>query len=192
MPDTPPHRSLRSAIITGALGFGLVSVCVFATVAFGERWMYSHFGLVGSYLAWTILFIVLGGAVLGSRVTGRWKLPKFYLLFGLAFLVYAVGWTGAYFSIRGKLGEWAGSVAGSLLMGSVLAAGFGALHLVVKLATILFITNSAGYFLGSAVNMLAGGNTGMLLWGSIYGVCLGSGLGAAIYLAQTQPDDARP
>jgi hypothetical protein len=186
--ETSAPGSLRGAIITGALGFGIVSLCVFATVAFGERWMYSHLGLIGSYLTWTILFILLGGTVLGSLVRGRWKLPKFYLLFGLAFLVYAVGWTGAYFSLRGKPGEWAGSVIGSLLMGSVLAAGFGVLQSAIKLAFVLFVANSAGYFLGSLLNDFAGGRIGMLLWGLIYGVCLGGGLGAAIYLGQAKPN----
>jgi hypothetical protein len=183
-----PANTLRRAVILGALGFGLVSLLIFATVAFGERWMYSQFGLIGSYLVWTILFIMLGGGVLGFLVSGRWRLPRFYLLFGMAFFAYAVGWTGAYFSLRGKWGELAGSVIGSMLMGSILAAGFGALGSAVKLSIILFIANSAGYFLGSALNNLTGGNTGMLLWGCLYGVCLGSGLGAVIHLAQTQPD----
>ena len=72
--------SLVRSLLTGGLGFGLVSLCVFATVAFGERWMYEHLGLLGAYLAWTALFILLGGGVLGSLVVGRWRLPRFYLL----------------------------------------------------------------------------------------------------------------
>ena len=67
--------SLVRSLLTGGLGFGLVSLCVFATVAFGERWMYEHLGLLGAYLAWTALFILLGGGVLGSLVVGRWRLP---------------------------------------------------------------------------------------------------------------------
>ena len=49
---------------------------MFATVAFAESWMYSRLGVFGSYLAWTALFILLGGGVLGSLVIGRWRLPK--------------------------------------------------------------------------------------------------------------------
>lgn len=77
--------SLRRSLVTGALGFGLVSLCVFATVAFAERWMYRNLGVIGAYVAWTALFILLGGAVLGSLVVGRWRLPKFYLLYGWRF-----------------------------------------------------------------------------------------------------------
>ena len=112
--------SLARSVATGAIGFALVSLCIFATVAFAERWMYQTFSELGAYLVWTVLFILLGGAVFGSLVTARWRLPKFYLLFGLAFLAYAVGWIIAYFVLRGTAGEVVGSVAGSVLMTIVL------------------------------------------------------------------------
>ena len=99
--------SLKTSIVRGGIGFCLVSLLVFATVAFAERWMYTNLTMLGAYLTWTILFIALGGGVLGSLVDGRWRLPKFYLLFGLAFFVYAAGWVFAYFFLRGYAGEWA-------------------------------------------------------------------------------------
>ena len=179
--DTP---ALNRSLLIGALGFGLASLCVFATVAFAERWMYRQLGLLGAYLVWTALFILLGGGVLGSLVGGRWRLPKFYLLFGLAFFAYAVGWTAAYFVLRGALGEWVGSLVGSLLMGTVFALGFGLMRSALLLSALLFVTNSLGYFLGSALNDGVGGPTGMLLWGTAYGVFLGAGLGAVLHLAQ--------
>ncbi|MEO8436600.1 MAG: hypothetical protein ABI596_17010 [Pyrinomonadaceae bacterium] len=182
--------SLGRSLATGGVGFGLVSLAVFATVAFGERWMYTRLGLFGAYLAWTALFVLLGGGVLGSLVVGRWRLPRFYLLFGLAFFAYAAGWVAAYFAFRGAAGEWLGSLAGSVLMGSVLAAGLGALRSAVKLSVILFAANSIGYFLGSALNNAIGGSAGMLLWGTAYGLFLGAGLGAAIQLAQLSTDSA--
>src|SRR5688500_18859409 len=89
--------SLRRSLLVGALGFAFVSFCVFATVAFAERWMYSRLGLLGAYLVWTCLFILPGGGVLGSLVVGRLKLPRFYLLFAVAFFTYAAGWVSAYF-----------------------------------------------------------------------------------------------
>ena len=188
----PPPPSLKRSLLVGGVLFGLASLCVFATVAFAERWMYTRLGLWGAYLAWTFLFILLGGAALGTLVRGRWRLPKFYLLFGLAFFVYAVGWVGAYFILRGTAaGEWAGSIAGSLLMGTVFAVGFGAPRLALKLSALLFVANSAGYFLGSALNDAFGGSTGMLLWGGVYGLCLGAGLGAALHLAQGVMSDKR-
>jgi hypothetical protein len=179
--------SIGRSLLTGGLGFGLVSLCVFATVAFGERWMYTRLGLFGAYLAWTALFILLGGTVLGSLVVGPWRLPKFYFLFGLAFFAYAAGWVGAYFILRGTAGEWVGSLAGSLLMGTVLAAGFGTVRSALKLSAVLFVANSVGYFLGSTLNNSVGGSAGMLLWGTAYGLCLGAGLGAVLHLAQRQP-----
>ena len=99
--------SLARSIVTGAIGFCLVSLAVFATVAFAERWMYQNLGLWGAYLTWTVLFIVLSGAVFGSLVVGRWRLPKFYLLFGLAFFAYAAAWIIAYFILRNTAGELA-------------------------------------------------------------------------------------
>ena len=176
--------SLGQSIITGGVGFSLVSLCVFATVAFGERWMYARLGLLGAYLVWTALFILLGGAVLGSLVVGRWRLPKFYLLYGIAFFTYAVGWVGAYFTLRGTAGEWVGSVAGSILMALVFAWGFGATRSILKLSVILFVANSFGYFAGSALNDYVGGQGGMLLWGIVYGLGLGAGIGAVLHLAQ--------
>ncbi len=182
--DNQPTARLWRSVLAGALGFGLVSVCVFATVAYAERWMYARLGFSGAYLAWTALFILLGGGALGSLARGRWRLPRFYLLFGAAFFAYAAGWVGAYFLLRSPAGEWVGSLAGSLLMGLVLAAGFGAARKALRLSAVLFTANSAGYFLGSAINGAVGGSTGMLLWGAVYGLGLGAGLGAVLHLAQ--------
>src|ERR1044072_1506263 len=177
---------LRRSLLTGALGFCLASLCVFATVAFAERWMYARLGLYGAYIAWTALFILLGGGALGSLVTGRWRLPRFYILFGLAFFAYAAGWVGAYFTLRGSAGEWVGSLAGCVLMGCVFALGFGAPRSAPKLSAVLFVAHAIGYFLGSTLNDAAGGRAGMLLWGGVYGLALGAGLGAVLHLAQAR------
>ena len=176
--------SLSRSVAIGGVGFSLASLCVFATVAYAERWMYINLGLWGAYLLWTALFILLGGAALGSLVVGRWRLPKFYLLYGIAFFAYAVGWVGAYFTLRGTAGEWVGSVAGSVLMALVFAVGFGAVRKIMTLSLILFIANSLGYFAGSALNDYVGGKGGMLLWGISYGLCLGAGIGAVLHLSQ--------
>ena len=148
--------------------------------------MYTTLGVLGSYVAWTALFILLGGAVFGSLVVQRWRLPKFYLLFGLAFFAYAAGWVLAYFILRGPAGEWAGSLAGSILMAVVFAAGFGVLRSIPKLSALLFVTNSVGYFLGSALNDSLTGRSGMLFWGVVYGLFLGAGIGAVLHLVQTK------
>lgn len=184
--------SLARSIATGAIGFGLVSLAVFATVAFAERWMYQNLGLWGAYLSWTVLFIVLSGAVFGSLVVGRWRLPRFYLLFGLAFFAYAVAWIIAYFVLRNTAGELVGSLAGSVLMAIVFAAGFGSLSSTAKLSAVLFVSNCLGYFLGSALNNSFGGQIGMLLWGVAYGLFFGAGIGAALHLVQRQIETGKP
>lgn len=181
---TPP--SLARSIATGAIGFGLVSLCVFATVAFAERWMFRNLGVLGSYFAWIALFIGLSGAALGSLVVVRWRLPKFYLLFGLAFFAYAAAWMVAYFTLRGTAGEFVGSLAGSILMAVVFATAFGALRSTLKLSAVLFVTNCLGYFLGAALFYSLSEPAGMLLFGVVYGFLFGAGIGAALHFAQQQ------
>ena len=55
-----------------------------------------------------------------------------------------------------------------------------------SLALVLFLANSLGYFLGSALNDAFVRPTGMLLWGGVYGLCLGAGLGTVLFLAQPE------
>ena len=181
-----PVPSLVRSLLTGGIGFGAASLCVFATVAYAEGWMYQQLGVLGAYLAWTVLFILLGGGVLGSLVVRRWEMPRFYLLFAVAFFAYAAGWVFAYFVLGRVLGEWVGSLVGSFLMALVFAAGFGVARSKFSLSAILFVANSLGYFVGSAVNDSIEGKAGMLSWGLIYGLCLGAGLGAVLHFAQAR------
>ena len=181
--------SLSRSIATGAIGFGVVSLCVFATVAFAERWMYRTFSELGAYLVWTVLFILLGGAVFGSLVLVRWRLPRFYLLFGLAFFAYAAGWVIAYFTLRGTAGEVAGSVVGSVLMAIVFAAGFRSLRSTVKLSAVLFVSNFLGYFFGAAIFDSLRSQTGMLLFGVVYGLLFGAGIGAVLQMVQQEQQE---
>jgi len=182
--DRTKLSALGRPIATGAIGFGLVSLVVFATVAFAERWMYRNLGLFGSYIAWIVLFILLSGAVFGSLVAGRWRLPRFYLLWALAFFAYAGVWMIAYFRLGRSAGEVVGSLAGSVLMAVVLAAGFGSLRSIVKLSAVLVVSNFLGYFLGAALFESLSDPAGMLVFGIVYGVLFGAGIGAALYLAQ--------
>ena len=182
----PTVPSLQKSLLIGGLGFCAVSLCVFATVAFAERWMYTNLTVLGAYLAWTALFVLLGGAVLGSLVVRQWRLPKFYLLYGMAFFLYAVGWIVAYFTLRGRAGEWLGLLAGSILMALVFAVGFKVIRSTANFAVILFVANLIGYFLGSALNDYLGGQVGMLLWGVSYGLLVGAAIGAVLHFAQTR------
>ena len=143
--------SLRKSLLIGGIGFSLVSLAVFATVAFAERWMYTHLGVAGAYIVWTILFMLLGGRVFSLLSVEPNRVLRFHALFGAAFFSCAVGWVGAYFIVRGAFGEWLGSFLGSALMALVIAAGFGVLRSAPGLSALLFVTNSAGYFLGSVL-----------------------------------------
>jgi hypothetical protein len=147
--------------------------------------MYRNLGLSGAYVVWTVLFIFLGGALLSPLVIGPYRLWRFQLLFGTAFLLYAAGWVGSYFTLRGAAGEWAGTIIGSILMALVIALAFGVLKTFLAQTAVLFIANSAGYFLGDMLNNSIRGKTGMLLWGVVYGLFLGAGMGLSIFLAQT-------
>jgi len=183
--QSKPLPSLAKSIVTGTIGFGLVSLCVFATVAFGERWLYQNLGLFGAYITWIVLFIVLSGAVFGSLVVvDRWRLPKFYLLWAVAFFAYAAAWMIAYFTVGRTVGELVGALAGSIFMALVIATGFRTLGSLVKLSAVLFVSNALGYFLGAALFDALSEPTGMLLFGVVYGVFFGAGIGAALQLAQ--------
>jgi len=183
--EAKPLPSLSKSIVTGAIGFGLASLFVFATVAFAERWMHQNLGLFGSYIAWIVLFILLSGAVFGSLVVvDRWRLPKFYLLWTVAFFAYAAVWMIAYFSMGRTRGEAVGSLAGSILMALVLAVGFRSLSSTVKLSALLFVSNFLGYFLGAGRFDSLSEPTGMLLFGVVYGLLFGAGIGAALQLVQ--------
>lgn len=187
--DVPPGRasSVWQFVATGALGFGAASLCVFATVAFAEGWMYANLGIAGAYVVWTLLFVLLGGIALHPLVRGANRGWRFVALFGLAFLAYSAGWVTAYFLQKNLIGEWIGSAAGSGLLALTFAIGFRTLSATPRFIAILFLTNSAGYFLGSMVNNALGKQWGMISWGGIYGLFLGAGLGAVLYLVTRFP-----
>lgn len=180
-------NSLLRSTIHGGLGFGLASLAVFATVAFGERWMYTQLGLWGAYLAWTVLFIGLGGGALLPLAPRTWRGGRFFGLFALAFFLYAATWTGIYFLSKGtRTGEWVASLGSSVVMAYTFVVAFRKPSPSAPLALVLFLANSLGYFAGSALNDAFARPTGMLLWGGVYGLCLGAGLGAVLSLAQSE------
>ncbi|HJQ71285.1 MAG TPA: hypothetical protein VKA70_20070 [Blastocatellia bacterium] len=177
--------SLRRSVVTGAIGFSIVSLCVFATVALAQRWMYDRLGVTGAYIAWLTLFILLGGRALLPVVAGARRL-SFYATFGVAFLAYGISWIAAYFSSTDMAGQWLGSLAGSIAMALVFSAAFSAIRSAPLFSLLLFATNSVGYFLGSVFYYTLGRPAGLLLWGAFYGLCLGAGLGAVLHVAQSR------
>ncbi len=179
-------------LLRSVLGFGLVCLVVFATVAFGQRWMYQHLGLAGAYSVWALLFVGLGGWALNPLAEGFTTRLTFFLTFGVAFLTYAVCWISAYFSLGGRIGEWVGSLAGSVAFGLVLTVAHRVWSRCARIALTLFLCHSVGYFVGEAVHHWVTGVRGMILWGLCYGLGFGLGLGYALYQAQRRyPSGAR-
>jgi len=172
----------QQSLLIGSLGFGLVSLVVFGTVAFAEGWLFRHLGRLGSYAFWALLSALGAGTALNRLVIGAGNPVRAFLAFAVAFLIYAATWTAAYFVLRGQSGEWIGSISGSILMALFLCAVFSAWSSRVILA--LLAGNLAGYFLGRIVWTSVPGPSGMVGWGLIYGLGFGAGLGFALYLCQ--------
>ena len=162
----------------------MIALVVFAVWAWGGRWITGRVGELGLYAVCSVLFIGGGGWWFGRLVVGSGSLRRFSSLFGLAFFLYAVGWTAAWIALRNRGGEWLGSLLGTILLGSVFASAFGATRALAKVILVLFVTHSAGYFLGSAFYSAVPGLAGKLLWGVAYGLGFGAGIGWALYLCQ--------
>ncbi|PYI81014.1 MAG: hypothetical protein DME26_20650, partial [Verrucomicrobia bacterium] len=62
-PAASTAMSLAQSLCIGSIGFSVVSTVIFATVAFGEGWLYGHLGVALTYAFWTLIFILGGGTV---------------------------------------------------------------------------------------------------------------------------------
>jgi len=190
--------SAAESILVGGAGFCLVSSGVYATVAFCAKWMYQHLGELGAYTAWMALFILLAGGTLNVLVIGPDRLRRFYALFALAFFLYAGVWVGSYFSLRTPSGEWIsayfplrsrsgellGSLLGPAILGMTFANAFAAPGAARRVIGVLFLTHSAGYFVGDVLHQRLEEPIGMLLWGVSYGLGFGAGIGYTLYACQ--------
>lgn len=160
----------------GALGFGLVSVVVYGTVAFGGRWFYRTLTEAGAYAFWAGVYL-LGAPWLLARLLAPVGMRRRYgLAFVVGFLAYAVGWVAAYFPMRNKPGELLASVLGPALFAVVMSVAFRNKRVWPSTAVAMSVGHGLGYFAGDFLNSALGGAAGMLMWG----VCHGLGYGAAI------------
>ena len=182
----PPSSatSLCQSLFVGSIGFCLVSTAVFATVAFGERWLYGHLGVALTYAFWTLLFVLGGGAVVARLNRGCQSLPRSYAMFALAFFLFAVGWTAAYFATKLAVRELLGVIVGTLLMGLTFLVASAAMKHFVRVVLVLLLTNAVGYFAGRVIWQTLGGKAGMILWGVLFGLGLGLGLGYTLYVCR--------
>jgi hypothetical protein len=204
---SPRVPTLTQSLGGGALGFVAVSLGVFALWATQGRWLQTHLGEGGFYAVCAAVFINFAGWALHRLVIGPGARARFYGLFAFAFALYAVGWCGGWFGVRGRAGEWLGALLGAACLGLTLGEAFGARRAAGRVIAVLFVAHSAGYFLGgwlyafphsdAGVQLLGGvlakpgrATLGKLLWGAAYGVGLGAGLGYALHACQ-EPIRAR-
>jgi hypothetical protein len=201
--------SVLHAMLRGSLGFGAVSVLAFAVWAFVGKWFHTHMGEGGLCVGCVVVFLVFTGLLLHPLVHDGNRWFRFYKIFVPAFCVYAVAWCAAWFLWQFGLGEWLGSLAGSVALAVMIGFGFRNFHPILKVSAIMFVLHSAGYFLGEmAWRWVAGANSesfgghgsliSKLAFGLIYGLVVGAGLGYAFFTfqncrgAKLQTTDAKP
>lgn len=190
--------TLGGSLLRGMLGFILVSLAGFAPWAVAGSWFYRHFGEAGMYVACALVFIGTAGLVMHRLIIGPGSLSRFYLLFTPAFAVYSVAWIVGWMTLRGHLGGVVGLLAGTALMGWMIARAFEATGQTLTVIAALFVLNSAGYFFGGVVEGALLHREGLPVsdltqamiakssWGVFYGAGLGAGLGWAFYLCQAK------
>ena len=81
-------------------------------------------------------------------------------------------------------------ITGAYLLWIALFVLLGGLALSMKsmpaVSAVLFVGNLLGYFVGSFIFYRLTDKAGLLVWGIIYGIFVGGGLGAALYLLQSR------
>jgi hypothetical protein len=185
-----PVPSFTSSIAFGSVGFGMVSVAAFAVWSQWGYWLSAHVGELGLYAACALVLIGGGSAVFSRLIIGPDRLRRFCGLFALGFFLYAGVWTGSFFSLRGKSGEWLGALLGPAILGMTFANAFGAPSAVRKVVVVLVVSHAAGYFAGGFLYHAFPGTTGKLLWGAAYGLGFGGGIGYTLHTCQEPAREA--
>jgi hypothetical protein len=175
-----------------------VSVAGFAPWAIAGYWLHKCVGEAGLYAICAISFIGTAGLTMHRLIIGPGSLSRFYKLFSLSFAAYSIAWIAGWMSLRGNPGSIVGLLAGTVLMGWILALAFDAGPETLKIIAALFLLNALGYFAGGWIEGMAGSLKGTplpksiqlmiarLLWGVAYGIGFGAGLGLAFHLCQTK------
>ena len=182
-----PHvPSFSASVLRGIVGFTVVSIAGFSPWPIIGRW-FGDVGEMGLYVACTAVFIGLSGVCLHRLIIGPGSLSRFYKIFSLAFLAYAIVWVISWMWLRGDAGVLVGLLAGTVAMGAILALAFDGHREMLATIASLCALNAAGYYAGAWVHAKLGFDhslAGMLLWGACYGIGFGAGLGVAFYLCQ--------
>ena len=205
--QTPRAPTLGESLCRGMMGFTLVSLGGFAPWVLAGRWFYRNVGEAGLYAVCAVVFIGLSGLLLHRLIIGPGSLVRFYKLFSLAFLAYAVAWTIAWMTLARVTGGITagiiGSLAGIVAMAGLLAWGFKAPEAMLRIIIALLATNLAGYFIGEwayneVLAIKEGNSLGIVLenatravlskaaWGLFYGLGFGAGIGFAFFTCQAK------
>jgi hypothetical protein len=174
--------TMGRSVAIGTTGFALASLAAYSVWAFAGRPLYRSIGEAGLYAVCALVFILLGSILL--RPITRMPLPRFSAIFTTAFLAYAIAWCAAWFGIKGRPGEWLGSLAGSIAFCVVLSAWFKSWQAFLISSLVLFVANSIGYFAGSwSYSALRNEHAAIakLAWGFFHGLGMGAGLGFAFF-----------
>jgi len=189
-------------MLRGGIGFAVVSLAGFSVWAFAGKWLYAKIGEAGLYAACLLVFLGASGFLLHPLVRRPRSLFRFYSIFIPAFFAYAVLWCIAWFVFRFGMGEWLGSLAGSIVFVAITGRRFGNCRGLVRVCIVFFCLHSAGYFLGGELMHWIAGPAGAatligiskpqlfwiakLCWGLLYGVGFGAGMGYAYSTFQSQ------
>jgi hypothetical protein len=140
------------------------------------------------YASCTLVFVFGTGLLLHRLVQGENSYGRFNRMFFPAFVAYALVWSVAWFKLGFGTGEWIGSALGCAVFVSVLALFFRQWRGCVGAWLVLFLTHSAGYFIGGQLYYPTDhGMLPKLLWGMMYGLGFGVGIGFAFWKLQRSP-----
>ena len=179
-PRADRFPSLAYSMIYGALSFGVVSVVAYTI--WGFRLIR---GAAGMYSATALIYIVLAGLALSHLVRGTGTAPRFAVLFGIAFLAYAVAWCAFWFGLGGKYyADFWGSVAGLAILTWLVRRAFGQRDRLLLCFVTVLALHSAGYYLGVYLYGNVRGSTGRLLFGAGHGLGFGAAMGFLLFHAQ--------
>jgi hypothetical protein len=189
------------AMLSGALGFAVVSLAAYAVWAFAGGWFRGRGGEPAMYAAIAAVFLALTGAVLHPLVRGERRLARFYGAFVPAFFAYAVAWSGFWFWLRYGAGEWLGALAGCAVFVALTAWRLGGWRAFWPALAVFFVLHTAGYFAGgfsmarlmALAREAAAGSPeraqlaalAKLSWGLFHGLGFGAGLGFAYHALQS-------
>jgi CDP-diglyceride synthetase len=176
---------LFPSILRGGIGFAAVSTAAFSVWVFGGGWLHHHGGELVMYAGCCLVFVLLSGLFLHPLLEGAGTLMRFYGIFIPAFLAYAVAWCAGWFWLGAGDGEWMASLIGSLAFTVVMAARLKGWRVLLPSALVMFVTHSAGYFAGERVCYASlHSKPSELIWGALYGLGFGVGIGYTFAMMQ--------